>query len=336
MSEVFSLEGKRIWVAGHAGMVGSAVLRRLERERVGDIIVATRADLDLRRQADVEHFVATNRPDAVVLAAAKVGGIQANRSAQGEFLYDNLLIAANTIEASRMFGVQRVLVLGSSCIYPREAAQPIAEDRLMTGPLEPTNEGYAIAKIAALEMGKMYRQQYGLDVISLMPTNLYGPYDNFDLENGHVLPALMRKIHESKVEGRDSVELWGTGKPRREFLHVDDAADAVIFGLQHIAEATHLNVGYGDDVSIRELAELLASVIGWTGEFVYQSDMPDGMLRKLLDVSAMDSLGWRRSINLEDGLISTYRWFVENLKSLRGVGALSPSGEASYSSIGNP
>ena len=305
-------------------MVGSAVCRQLAAQPIREIITASRAQLDLRRQADVEQFVASTRPDAIVLAAAKVGGIQANRSAQGEFLYDNLLIAANTIEASRQYGVKRVVVLGSSCIYPREAPQPIREDHLMTGPLEPTNEGYAIAKIAALEMGKMYRKQYGLDVISLMPTNLYGPGDNFDLENGHVLPALMRKIHEAKINHQDTVQLWGTGKPRREFLHVDDAASAVVFCLRYVSEATHLNVGYGEDVSISELADLLASIIGWEGKFVFQSDMPDGMLRKLLDVSALSRLGWTRSTNLLDGLRSTYQWFVDHADSLRGVQSPSP------------
>ena len=319
MSEVFPLAGKRIWVAGHRGMVGSAVMRRLATEPVGDLITATRVELDLRRQADVERFVADTRPDALVLAAAKVGGIHANRSAQGEFLYDNLLISANAIEACRHYDVQRVVVLGSSCVYPRAAPQPIREEFLLTGPLEPTNEGYAIAKIAALEMGKMYRQQYGFDVISLMPTNLYGPNDNFDLQTAHVLPALMRKIHDAKVDGTHEVKIWGSGRPRREFLHVDDAAEAVVFSLRHVAEASHLNVGCGEDVSIRELADLLASIIGWHGEFSYQSDMPDGMMQKLLDVSQMTALGWSRAIELEPGLRMTYEWVLDHAGSLRGT-----------------
>jgi GDP-L-fucose synthase len=318
MSEVFSLDGKRIWVAGHLGMVGSAVTRRLMAEPVGELITASRAELDLRRQTDVERFVAETRPDALVLAAAKVGGIHANRSAQAEFLYDNLLISANAIEACRRFDVQRVVVLGSSCVYPREAPQPIREEYLLTGPLEPTNEGYAVAKIAALEMGKMYRQQYGLDVISLMPTNLYGPNDNFDLQTAHVLPAMLRKIHEAKFSGSNEVKIWGTGRPRREFLHVDDAAEAVVFCLRSVSGASHLNVGCGEDVSIRELAELLASVIGWHGEFSYQSDMPDGMMQKLLDVSQITTLGWSPTIALEDGLRTTYQWFLDHADSLRG------------------
>jgi GDP-L-fucose synthase len=319
MSEVFSLDGKRIWVAGHAGLVGSAVVRRLESESIGEMITATRAQVDLRRQSDVERFVQDSRPDALVLAAAKVGGIHANRTAQADFLYDNLLISANSIEACRRFGVERVVVLGSSCIYPRDAPQPIREDYLLTGPLEPTNEGYAIAKIAALEMGKMYHRQYGYDVISLMPTNLYGPNDNFDLESSHVLPALMRKIHAAKVNEQPTVHLWGTGRPRREFLHVDDAADAVVFCLKNVTDVSHLNVGCGEDVSIAELAALLASVVEWQGEFEWDTSMPDGMFRKLLDVSSINALGWQSSIGLEEGLRSTYKWFQENCDDLRGA-----------------
>jgi GDP-L-fucose synthase len=300
-------------------MVGSAVVRRLESEAIGELIVAGHDQLDLRRQDEVEAFVRASRPDAVVLAAARVGGIHANRSAQAEFLYDNLLINANVIDASHRAGVGRVVLLGSSCIYPREAAQPIVEDALLTGPLEPTNEGYAIAKIAALELGKMYRRQYGFDVVGVMPTNLYGPNDNFDLESAHVLPALMRKVHAAKIRDEDQVEIWGTGTPRREFLHVDDAADAVIFCLRFVAEATHLNVGVGEDISIRELAELLATTIGWDGNFVFRSDMPDGTPRKLLDVSRLSALGWKASIPLPTGLRSTYEWFVEHGSTARGL-----------------
>ncbi len=306
----FDLEGKRVWVAGHRGMVGSAVVRRLEREAIGELITSTRQDVDLRRQQPTEDFVGESKPDVIVLAAAKVGGIVANRAAQGEFLYDNLMIAANVIEAARHHGVERTVVLGSSCVYPRQAPQPMPESALLTGPLEPTNEGYAIAKIAALELGKMYRRQYGMDVISLMPTNLYGPNDNYDLVSSHVLPALIRKIHEAKVNGAESVTIWGTGTPRREFLHVDDLADAVVFATKHYVGETHVNVGVGEDISISELAVLIGEVIGWDGEFVYDRSKPDGTLRKLLDVSVLGSLGWSPQIGLKDGIAASYRAFV--------------------------
>jgi len=318
VKEHFPLAGKRIWVAGHRGMVGSAVVRRLAREDLGELIVADRDELDMRRQAEVEAFVDEYRPDAIVIAAARVGGIHANQSAQAEFLYDNLMIAANAIEAARRADINRVIVLGSSCIYPRQAPQPIQEDYLLTGPLEPTNEGYAVAKIAALELGKMYNRQHGMDVLSLMPTNLYGPNDNFDLETAHVLPALLRKVHEAKQTG-NNVEIWGTGAPRREFLHVDDAADAVVFCMVNVTGATHLNIGVGDDVSIRELAELIAEVVGWQGEFRYRSDRPDGTPRKLLDVSRLQSLGWKERIGLREGIETTYRWFLEHEHDARGT-----------------
>jgi GDP-L-fucose synthase len=318
VNEHFPLAGKRIWVAGHRGMVGSAVVRRLAREDLGELIVADRDELDMRRQAEVEAFVDEHRPDAIVIAAARVGGIHANQSAQAEFLYDNLMIAANAIEAARRAGINRVIVLGSSCIYPRQAPQPIMEDYLLTGPLEPTNEGYAVAKIAALELGKMYNRQHGMDVLSLMPTNLYGPNDNFDLETAHVLPALLRKVHEAKASGGE-VEIWGTGAPRREFLHVDDAADAVVFCMANVTGATHLNIGVGDDVSIRELAELIAGVVGWKGEYRFRSDRPDGTPRKLLDVSKLHSLGWKERIGLREGIESTYRWYLEHEHEARGT-----------------
>jgi GDP-L-fucose synthase len=306
-SSRFELEGTRIWVAGHTGMVGAALLRRLEREPVAEILTATSAELDLRRQTEAERWVAAARPDVAIIAAAKVGGIQANRSAQAEFLYDNLMIAANAIEACRVAGVRKVVMLGSSCIYPREAPQPMREDHLLTGPLEPTNEGYAIAKIAALELAKMYRRQHGLDAIALMPTNLYGPNDDFDLQTAHVLPALLRKIHEAKEGDEGEVVIWGTGRPRREFLHVDDLADATIFAAQYYSDEQHLNVGTGRDISIAELAELIAEVVGWSGTFRFDTSMPDGTPRKLLDVSRFSTLGWEASIGLRDGLLQTYQ-----------------------------
>ena len=290
-------------------MVGSAIVRRLETEDVGDLITATSAELDLRRQRETDEFVAAHRPEVVFLAAARVGGIEANRSAQGAFLYDNLMISANVLEACRRHGAEKVVVLGSSCIYPREAPQPITEEALLTGRLEPTNEGYAIAKIAALEMAKMYRRQYGFNAISLMPTNLYGPGDNYDLVQGHVLAALLRKIHEARVERRREVEVWGTGDPRREFLHVDDLASAAVFAFERYEGELHLNVGTGKDLAIRELAELIADVVGWDGEFSFNREMPDGMPRKLLDVSRLAALGWTARTGLREGLASTYEWY---------------------------
>jgi GDP-L-fucose synthase len=309
---VFDPTGKRVWVAGHRGLVGSALMRRLAREPVGEIVTATSAEVDLRRQGEAERFVSDARPDVIFLAAGRVGGIEANRSAQGEFLYDNLMIGANVLEAARRAGVSKTVVLGSSCIYPREAPQPITEEALLTGPLEPTNEGYAIAKIATLELGKMYRRQFGMNVVSLMPTNLYGPGDDFDPVRSHVLAALLRKIHEAKVSGSHAVEVWGTGAPRREFLYVDDLADAALFALRNYEGESHLNVGTGRDITIRELAELIAEVVGWQGELVFNTDMPDGMPRKLLDVSQLERLGWTARIDLSTGLEQTYGWYVES------------------------
>lgn len=308
---VYDIVGKRVWVAGHLGMVGSAIVRRLATEAIGELITATSSELDLTRQAETERFVIETRPNVAFIAAAKVGGIHANRSAQADFLYDNMMIAANCLDACRRAGVEKVVVLGSSCIYPRESPQPIREDYLLTGPLEETNEGYAVAKIAALELGKMQRRQYGSDVISLMPTNLYGPGDNYDLESSHVLPALLRKTHDASISGSSTIEIWGSGRPRREFLHVDDLADATIHVTKRYSSEDHLNVGTGRDVSILELAQLIGRVVGWEGEYVFDPAMPDGTPRKLLDVSRLEALGWTASIDLSTGIEHTYRSFLE-------------------------
>jgi GDP-L-fucose synthase len=294
-------------------MVGSAIVRRLEQEPIAEVLGAPSSVVDLRRQEETEAYVCEKQPDLAILAAAHVGGIHANRSAQADFLYDNLMIGANTLAACKAVGVEKVVVLGSSCIYPRLAPQPLKEEFLLTGPLESTNEGYAIAKIATLELGKMYRKQYGLDVISLMPTNLYGPGDNYDLETSHVLPALIRKTHEAKISNASRITLWGSGRPLREFLHADDLAAAVVFSLEHYSGDTHLNVGTGREISILDLAHLVADVIGWSGEYVFDTSMPDGTLRKLLDVSQLADLGWSASIELRDGIARTYSGYVETL-----------------------
>lgn len=304
-----------MWVAGHTGMVGSAMVRRLADEEMGELVTATSTEVDLRDQRETERFVADTRPDVAIIAAAVVGGIHANRIAQGRFLYENLMISANTIEAARRAEVEKVVVMGSSCIYPRDCPQPIREEHLLTGPLEETNEGYAVAKIAALEMGKMYRRQYGMDIVSLMPTNLYGPGDNYDLETSHVLPALLRKIHEAKASGAGEIEVWGTGRPRREFLFVDDLADATLHALRYYSGEEHLNVGTGNDISIADLAGLIAEIVEWDGELRFDTSMPDGMMRKRLDVSRLEALGWRPSVGLRKGIELTYHAYLESMAS---------------------
>lgn len=313
---IYPLAGKRIYVAGHLGMVGSAVVRRLQGEDC-EVLTADRREADLRNQEQVQRWMRTSRPDAVVVAAARVGGIFANDTRPAEFLYDNLMIEANLIEASRDVGVEKLLFLGSSCIYPRLASQPMPEEALLTGPLEPTNEWYAVAKIAGIKLCAAYRRQYGCDFISAQPTNLYGPGDNFDLLSSHVIPALIAKVHHAKSTDAPSVELWGTGKPKREFMHVDDLADALIFLLQRYSAEGHVNVGTGEEVSIGELANLVRDVVGFRGHFHHVTDKPDGMPRKLLDVSRLNHLGWRSSISLRDGLESAYRWYAEHGKGSR-------------------
>ncbi|WP_282183169.1 GDP-L-fucose synthase [Azospirillum agricola] len=317
----FSLAGKRVWVAGHRGMAGSAIVRRLEREECA-ILTATRQQVDLRRQAEVEEWVAEARPDVVFLAAATVGGIHANNTRPADFLYDNLVIETNIIHAAHRVGVQKLVFLGSSCIYPRLAPQPMTEDSLLTGPLEPTNEWYAVAKIAGIKLCQAYRRQHGCDFISAMPTNLFGFGDNFDLQQGHVAAALLAKIHAAKVEGAPEVVLWGTGSPRREFLFVDDLADGLVFLAKNYSDEPHVNVGTGTEVTIRELAELIAGVVGYTGTFRQDTSKPDGSPRKLMDVSRMTAMGWTAPTSLREGFAQTYRWYVDALETagaLRGV-----------------
>ncbi len=303
----FSLAGKSIFVAGHGGMVGSAIVRRLAGEQC-EVLTAPRT-LDLREQAQSRDWFAANRPEVVVVAAAKVGGILANDSYPGEFLYDNLMIEANVIEAARQHGTAKLLFLGSSCIYPRLAPQPIAEEALLTGPLEPTNEWYALAKIAGIKLCQAYRRQYGCDFISAMPTNLYGSGDNFDLESSHVLPALIRKAHEAKLSGASEMVVWGSGVPLREFLHVDDLADACVFLLRRYSDESHINVGSGSEISILDLAAMVARIVGYEGAILCDPSKPDGTPRKLMDSGRLEALGWRPSIALEDGIADVYRRF---------------------------
>ena len=296
----------KIYVAGHRGMVGSAIVRRLRRAGFENLIVRTSRELDLRRQTEVEEFFRRERPDRVFLAAAKVGGILANDTYRGEFLYDNLMIQTNVIEAARRFGVTKLMFLGSSCIYPKMAPQPLREDYLLTGPLEPTNEPYAVAKIAGIKLCDAYRHQYGCDFISVMPTNLYGPNDNYDLATSHVLPALIRKFHEAERTGQPSVVMWGTGSPRREFLHVDDLADACFYLMQSYSEPGPINVGTGEDISILELARLIQRIVGYRGTIENDRSKPDGTPRKLMNVDRLRTAGWEASVGLEEGIRSVY------------------------------
>lgn len=309
---LYSLEGKRVWVAGHRGMVGSALVRRLKRENPAEILTVTRQDVNLIDQMATTRWAEKTKPDAVFVPAAKVGGIHANDTYPAEFLYDNLMIAANIIHASHLAGVEKLCFLGSSCIYPKFAGQPIEEDSLLTGSLEPTNEWYAIAKITGIKLCQSYRKQYGDDFISAMPTNLYGPGDNYHPENSHVIPALIRKAHNAKLEGAASMEIWGTGTPRREFLHSDDCADALVHLMKVHSSPDHVNVGSGDDLPIEDLARLVMEVVGFKGELTKDTTKPDGTPRKLMSADRIRSLGWKPSISLRDGLADAYKWFLEH------------------------
>jgi len=302
-----------VYVAGHRGLVGSAIVRRLQKEGFNNLVLRTSSELDLRNQATVNAFFAEEKPEYVFLAAARVGGIHANNSYPAEFIRDNIQIQTNVIDAAWRYGVKKLVFLGSSCIYPRLAPQPLREDYLLTGPLEPSNEWYAIAKIAGIKMCQAYRRQYGFNAISLMPTNLFGPNDNFDLETSHVLPAMIRKFHEAKEGNEAQVQLWGTGKPRREFLHVDDLAEASLFLMQNYDGEEIINIGTGKDISIAELAQLVKEAVGYTGRMVFDSTKPDGTPRKLLEVSKSHRFGWSAGIELRDGITSTYKWYREQM-----------------------
>ncbi|MEG3146599.1 GDP-L-fucose synthase [Sphingomonas sp. RT2P30] len=317
---MFDLQGKRVFVAGHRGMVGSALVRRLASEGC-TLVSAGRAEMDLRRQDQVEAWFAANKPDVVFLAAARVGGIWANSHFPGEFIYENMMIEANVIEAARRNETRKLLFLGSACIYPRDAPQPIPESALLSGPLEPTNEWYAVAKIAGIKLAQGYRAQYGCDFISAQPTNLYGTGDNFDLQQSHVIPALIRKAHTAKLAGDATMPIWGSGRPQREFLHVDDLADALVFLVKHYSDPEIVNVGSGEEVTIRQLAETVNRVVGFDGDLVFDASKPDGVMRKLVDVSKINALGWRHRYGLEEGLAGTYRWFLDHHDDARGLGS---------------
>ena len=305
-------KNSKIYVAGHRGLVGSAIVRKLKAEGYDNLVMRTSSELDLRDGVAVKAFFESEQPEYVFLAAAKVGGIWANSHYPADFIYSNLFIQLNIIHNSYLFGIKKLLFLGSSCIYPKFALQPMKEDYLLTGILEPTNEAYAVAKIAGIKMCEAYNHQYGTNFISVMPTNLYGPNDNFDLENSHVLPALIRKFHEAKESGAPSVVVWGTGSPRREFLHVDDLADACIFLMNNYDNSELINIGVGEDLTIKELALLIKEVVGFEGELLFDESKPDGMAQKLLDVSKINSLGWKAEIGLREGIEATYRWYCEN------------------------
>ena len=307
----------KIYVAGHRGLVGSAIVRNLEAKGYTNIIYRTHEELDLTNQANVQDFFKEEQPEYVILAAAKVGGIHANNTYPADFIYDNLMIQNNVIKAAHDYNVKKLLFLGSTCIYPKMAPQPIREEYLLTGALEETNEAYAVAKIAGLEMCKFFKRQYGDNFISCMPTNLYGPNDNFDLKSSHVLPALIRKFHEAKVNGSDTVEVWGTGTPLREFIYVDDMADACVFLMENYDGEQHVNIGTGEEVSIRQLAETVKEVVGFEGELVFNTDMPDGTPRKLTTVDKLHGLGWKHKVSLNEGIRLAYKWFLENCK--RGI-----------------
>lgn len=304
----------KIYVAGHRGLVGSAIVRNLEAKGYTNIIYRTHKELDLTNQADVQAFFKEEQPEYVILAAAKVGGIHANNTYPADFIYDNLMIQNNVIKAAHDYNVKKLLFLGSTCIYPKMAPQPIREEYLLTGALEETNEAYAVAKIAGLEMCKFFKRQYGDNFISCMPTNLYGPNDNFDLKSSHVLPALIRKFHEAKVNGSDTVEVWGTGTPLREFIYVDDMADACVFLMENYDGEQHVNIGTGEEVSIRQLAETVKEVVGFEGELVFNTNMPDGTPRKLTTVDKLHGLGWKHKVSLNEGIRLAYEWFLENYK----------------------
>lgn len=307
----------KIYVAGHRGLVGSAIVRNLKSKGYNNIIGKTHAELDLTNQQAVREYFEQEKPDIVVLAAAKVGGINANNTTPAEFAYENMQIQCNIIKCCHDFKVKKLLFLGSTCIYPKMAEQPIVEDALLSGPLEETNEAYAIAKISGLEMCKFFKRQYGDDFISCMPTNLYGPYDNYDLHGSHVMPAMIRKLHEAKEQDKPTVELWGSGAPLREFLYSDDMADACVFLLENYSGEQHVNIGTGKEITIKELAELVKSTVGYQGEIVWNSEMPDGTPRKLTDVTKLHKLGWHHKIELQDGVKLAYQWFVENADNAR-------------------
>ena len=316
---LYNLKGKTVWVAGHNGMVGRSVCKRLKDEPVADIITSSRAEVDLRDQRSVVAWMEKQRPDVVIIAAAKVGGIYANDIYPAEFIYENLMIASNIIHTAHVVDTEKLLFLGSSCIYPKFAAQPMIEDCLLTGALEPTNEWYAVAKIAGIKLCEAYRKQYGKDFISAMPTNLYGPHDNYHPENSHVIPALLRKAHEAKVNDKPGMSIWGSGTPKREFLYAEDCADAIIHILKYYSEDEHINVGSGTDIAIGQLAKKIMNVVGFKGDLITDSSKPDGTPRKLMSGSKLKDIGWAPKVGLDRGLELTYKWFLEHEENLRQV-----------------